>query len=529
MAKRLAIYLILSFLLAGLVGCDRTPTPTPTPTIIIGKPTTMASATAPPTRAAPVAVATPGPLLTSEDRLLYVRSGGFWTSKADGTDRGPLPLSHEQLPLFSPPKDPGRAWLSPQEDRVAYLVGGRAALWVANVDGTDNHQVVEKLLPEGGDTDTLMNFGQRLMFQEVVWTPDEGKLAFIGAPEGQIDLFLVDLERGDLIQVTDDEQREDAFVWAPEGGYLAFKSIDEYFANEFLYVVKADGTGLTSISSDPIAEAAGRPSGSPLSGIRGITWLDGKTFFFYPLAPRGSAGIWKADAVAGTLEAITTERIADPDWSAEARSWAFGKQGEPGSLWVLPLEGGPAAEFTLSVAEVLRAGLPTPLATEGAYSPLWTPDGTQILYSRGTEATASAWSFHLVPPDGSGDRELIRNVQPIQRDPPEPGPAGKRFWSPQGDELLYSAAGRDYGVLGGADLENWWKIPLEGGLPKQLTSLEKVFYLQSPQWSPDGKSLAFVGFSYTDRALHLWTVGVEGGNVEKVDAGVRWFHWLKSD
>jgi dipeptidyl aminopeptidase/acylaminoacyl peptidase len=528
MAKRAAIYLILSFLIsgflvAGMVGCDGTPTPTPTPTptIIIGKPATMAPATAPPTRAAPVAVATPGPLLTSEDRLLYVRSGGFWTSKADGTDRGPLSLSRGQSPLFSPPKDPGRAWLSPQEDKMAYLVGGRAALWVANVDGTDNCQVVERLLPEEGETKTLMQFGQRLVFQEMAWTADEGKLAFIGAPEGQFDLFLVDLERGDLIQVTDDEQREDAFVWSPDGQYLAFKSIDEAFANEFLYVVKADGTGLTPISSDPIAEAAGRPSGSPLNGVQGITWLDEKTLFFYPLAPRGSVGIWKADVIAGTVEAITTERIADLDWSDEARSWVFGKQGETGSLWVLTLEEGPSA--------TLRAGLPTLLASGGAYSPLWTPDGTQILYSRETEATAATWSFHLVPPDGSVDRELVGNVQPIQRDPSEPGPAGKRFWSPQGDELLYSAAGRDYGVLGGADLENWWKIPLEGGLPKQLTNLEKVFYLQSPQWSPDGKSLAFVGFSYTDRALHLWTVGVEGGNVEKVDAGVRWFHWLKSE
>lgn len=513
MAKRLAIYLILSFLAAGLIGCGVTPTPTPTPTVVIGELATIAPTTAPPTQAAPVAVATPGPLLISENRLLYVRSGGFWTSKADGTDRGPLALSHEQPPLFSPPKDPGRAWLSPQEDRVAYLIGGKAALWVANVDGTDNHQVVERLLPEEGDTETLVKLGRRLMFQEMAWTSDEGKLAFIGAPAGQIDLFLVDLEGGDLVQVTDDEFREDAFVWSPDGGTLAFKSIDEAFANEFLYVVKADGTGLTPIPSDAIAEAAGRPSGTPLNSIQGITWLDERTLFFYPLDPQGSVGIWKADGIAGTVEAITTEPIADPDWSDKARSWVFGKRSQPGSLWVLPLEG----------------GQPTLLVAEGAYSPLWSPDGTWILYSKGTEATAATWSFHLVRPDGSDDRELVKDIRPIQRDPPEPGPAGKRFWSPQGDELLYSVAGKDYGVRGGVDFENWWKISLEGGLPKQLTHLQKVFYLQSPKWSPDGKSLAFVCFSYTDRALHLWTVGVEGGNVKKVDAGVRWFHWLKSD
>ena len=514
MTKRRTIYLILSFLVAGLIGCGGTPTPgpMPTPTIIIAEPTTMAPATPLPTPAAPVAVATPGPPLTSENRLLYVRSGGFWTSRADGTDRGPLALSQEQPPLFSPPKDPGRAWLSPQENKVAYLVGGRAALWVANVDGTDNRQVVERLLPEEGDADTLVKLGRRLMFQEMAWTPDEGKLALIGAPEGQIDLYLVDLEGGGLVQVTDDEQREDAFVWSPDGGALAFKSIDEAFANEFLYVVKADGTGLTLIPSDAIAEEAGLPSGSPLASIQGITWLDEKTLFFYPLVPRGSVGIWKADVVAGTVEAVITEPIADPDWSDEARSWALGKRGQPGSLWVLPLE-----------------GQPTLLVAEGAYSPLWSPDGTRILYSRGAEATAPIWSFHLIRPDGSDDRELVSDIRPIQRDPPEPGPAGKRFWSPQGDELLFSVAGRDYGIRGGSDFENWWKISLEGGLPKQLTHLQKVFYLQSPKWSPDGKSLAFVGFSYTDRALHLWTVGVEGGNVEKVDAGVRWFHWLPSD
>ncbi|MFQ6058719.1 MAG: TolB family protein, partial [Anaerolineae bacterium] len=253
--------------------------------------------------------------------------------------------------------------------------------------------------------------------------------------------------------------------------------------------------------------------GSPLSSIQGITWLDDKTLFFYPLAPRGSVGIWKADIVAGTVEAIVTEGIASPVWSAEARSWVFTKQGQPGRLWMLSAEGGE----------------PTLLVAEGAYSPLWSPDGQQILYSKGTEETASTWSLRLVNADGSGDRELIKDVRLIQRDPPEPGPEGKRFWSPQGDEILFSVVGRDYGVRGGEDLENWWKVSLQGGLPKPLTDLKKVFYLQSPQWSPDGKSLAFVGFSYLDRSLHLWTVGWEGGNVKKVEAGVRWFHWLKPD
>jgi dipeptidyl aminopeptidase/acylaminoacyl peptidase len=315
--------------------------------------------------------------------------------------------------------------------------------------------------------------------------------------------------------VTDDERREDGLTWAPDGGTLAFKSIDDAFANEALYVVKADGTGLTPIQLGLVAEEVGLPSSS-FSSIQGITWLNERTLFFYPLAARGSVGIWKADLVAGTVASITTEPIAQPDWSAEGQSWVFGQQGEPGSLWVLPLEEGHPAH-------------PTPLAVEGAYSPLWTPDGAEILYSRGTEETATTWSFHLVQPDGSGDRELVSDIEPIQRDPPEPGPTGKRFWSPDGDELLYSTAGEEYGVRGGADLENWWKVPLDGGLPKQLTRLEKVFYLQSPAWSPDGNSLAFVGFSYTDRAMHLWTVGVEGGNVNQVDAGVRWFHWLKSE
>ncbi|MFQ6058839.1 MAG: hypothetical protein ACE5MB_08200, partial [Anaerolineae bacterium] len=69
---------------AILVGCGGAASPPPAPTTVVVAPTAVTLTTSEPIEP-PVAMATPGPSLTSEDRLLYVRGGGFWTSKADGT------------------------------------------------------------------------------------------------------------------------------------------------------------------------------------------------------------------------------------------------------------------------------------------------------------------------------------------------------------------------------------------------------------------------------------------------------------
>jgi len=460
----------------------------------------------------------------SANRLLYVRSGRFWTANADGSNKQPL-LGDDAPQVYSPPRDPGRAWASPSGGKIAYLAGDEGALWIVNPDGTGNHQVTQGLLPAPGTgtDDDIAKAIRQVYTQELAWSPDEQRVAFLGAPNLSMDLYIASVDGSELVQVTHDELREGEPAWSPDGRYLAYESVDEKFANEYVYFVTADGKQVSQVDTKSILEQVG--SGfSVLGGVQGITWLpvsppgqEGPggeaSFFFYPLSPKGSLGIWKVAVPSGVVTPILTEPIGEPAWSPEARSWVFPLVGEPGKLWIL--EEGEAAPRLLA---------------ENAYAPIWSPDGQHVVYSAPSSSEAAdekvkAWDIRVVNRDGTGDRLLVQGARLIGREPPEPGPAGKRFWSPDGKSLLYTAVGRSYGSPG-PDLENWWAVDLAGGEPRLVTDLQAVFYLQGLKPSPDGKSYAFVAFSYLDKVLRVWTFSRTGGNVARVDVNVRWFHWL---
>lgn len=515
--KLVVLSLILALASVSLLACGGGPTPAPSqpPTLppLEGLAPTEEAPQLPGTPDPSIVLPTftPGPGLLSANRLLYVRSGRLWTANADGSDKRPL-LGEDAPPIYSPPRDPGWAWVSPSSQKVAYLGGSEGSLWIVNVDGSDNLQVSDGLLPAPGtgtDKD-IENVIRQVYGQELAWSPDEKRVAFLGAPGFPVDLYIAAVDGSELIQVTDDEVRQADLTWSPDGRYLAYKSVDERFANEVVYFVTADGKQVAQVDTPSLLEQAGTTF-KVLAGVQGITWLDDTSFFFYPVAPRGSLGIWLASVPTGAVSPIFTQPIAVPVWSPEARSWVFSLMGQAGKLWILS-EGESDAR---------------PLA-ENAYAPIWSPDGQQVVYSGGTQETATGWDIRVVNREGTGDRLLARAANLVGREPPEPGPEGKRYWSPGGTSLLYTSVGASYGSAG-PDLENWWEVDLAGSEPRPVTDLQRVFYLQRLEPSPDGKSYAFVGFNYLDKALRVWTFGSTGGNVNQVDVSVRWFHWLMAD
>lgn len=64
-----------------------------------------------------------------------------------------------------------------------------------------------------------------------------------------------------------------------------------------------------------------------------------------------------------------------------------------------------------------------------------------------------------------------------------------------------------YGVL--------WLLPIEGGKARRLT--EDVQDLAQPDWSPDGRRLAFQ--SYRDGNFHVWMVDVDGSDLRQLTTG----------
>ncbi len=445
-----------------------------------------------------------GPATTSKDRLLYVRGGALWVASADGKEHRKL-LPDTAPAVWSPPKDPGRVWLSPSSGKILYITSPKGSAVVMDIDGQNSRQVLDNVTPMENalDDKSRQKVERKLIDQEVAWSADESKVALIAAPKGQPDLYVVDLKANNSAQVTNDGLIEDTPTWSPRGDMLLFKSRDDVTGQERAFVLR--GSQLTEIPTDKIAATVNERS---LGTIASADWYDSDRVFFYPFSTNSSSlGLWMYDTRDGSLKQLYKDALVNPLFDKANRRWLFT---------------GGAAKDTIYVLDNPDTQ-PKVVVPQKADAPIWTPDGKQIVYS---SDNGQMYDIHIVNADGSNDRVLAPNINLIGDNPANQTPAGKRYFSPDGKLLIYAAVGADYGMTGD-NLENWWAAPLDGSRPASpLTDIPKVFYIRQLSFSPDKNSFAFTGLRYADRATHLWTASPNGGNTVKVDAEVRWYRWL---
>lgn len=539
--KRFALSLGMMVLAVGLLACGgakETPTPTlpPPATLAVSEitpppveparlpadvPLNLAAEPPPEVRGEPAPLLppwptfTPGPKPQSQHRLIYARTRRFYTASADGSDIQQLKFENRAPQLLaSYYKDPGRGWLSPDGRYLVYIAGKEAQLWRADLQSLDNVQLAERMMPLGQtvDKETI----RLLINQEMGWTSDSRRVALLGAPSS-VDLFVADLTTDQLTRITQDELLEERPQWSPDGRYLVYAATDPATGTQDLFVWDAQVQQSIQVDVDPVRSELDLDAGARFVFAYRFAWVNDREFIFYPQLVRRAAGIWVYNVADGEMRPVFTDRLEDLAWSDEARAWVYSTPDAPGTLWLLRLDD----------------PKPVSLVEGDAYAPIWSPDGKSVLYSWGGP-DATEWDLRVIDLSGN-DRTLAEGVALIQPAPPEPGPAGKRFWSPDSRLVLYTAIGRDYGRAereegyggeAGPDLENWWMVSVEGGQPWQATDMQKVFYVQAPVLSPDGTAWAYIAFSYTDRLQHLFTIPREGGHPKKVDVGVRWFQWL---
>lgn len=117
-------------------------------------------------------------------------------------------------------------------------------------------------------------------------------------------------------------------------------------------------------------------------------------------------------------------------------------------------------------------------ATDAAFQPTWTPDGSRIVYilGRDTGTPSETSELHSVAVDGSDDRLLVPGLNPEV--------------SPDGTQIAYENEG------------SIWIVDIDAQeVPRAVADAA-----QDPSWSPDGTRIAYA----TEDGTELRVVGVDG-------------------
>jgi Tol biopolymer transport system component len=427
MASRRAIALVFLALAAsacsGLAAPTATPEPTATPTV-----TPVPSETPTPTD---TPTETPSPTLT------LTPSSTHTETPAPTATHTPFPAANFIYDNWDFVEAPG--------DIEGML--GRPMLAFLNTNNRDqvgdtrtpqpgnNISTLYYLNPRGGAPVTILEMTAQTG-QQVFVAPNGTAIAYLRLENlsGVDGLYVVDLTlatpiRGRILPITSLVQRGiySAPAWSPDGTRLALTVETGYDLD--IYTVGRDGAAPTNMT------------------------------------PTGSYDFWPAWSPDGSLLAFVSDRAICP-------SWRPGETGTCDGSAAIPPTGGYVYVLDVRTREVRQVS--QQWVTE---APRWV-NASQIAYASGDPAfgdpARTLWIANLVT--GETQQVTLSGAD----DPYKLSEA----WSPQGDQVLYQAAGTETQIV---------LAGLDGSETGRTGELNFTRYGMSAAWSPDGETLAIGG------------------------------------
>jgi len=262
-----------------------------------------------------------------------------------------------------------------------------------------------------------------------------GRIAFASSRSGDLEIYSMNTDGSDVVQLTDGPATDEEPAWSPDGRHIAFASNREGGVFR-LYSMASDGSGVIMLTDSSVDPAWSR-DGSRIAGERAVR-----------SCRRGACSIaytrlFVMNADGSDLVVFGVGAIS-PSWAPDGRL-AFVENGQ---IAVMSPDGSGLTVLTND--------------PDGADKPAWSPDGTKIAF----------WSIHsgvsglyVMNADGTGVTALTHDGTPGQERP---------AWSPDGTRIAF-ASDRD------GDYEIY-VMNADGSGVSQLT--DNRVSDTDPAWSP---------------------------------------------
>ena len=356
-------------------------------------------------------------------------------------------------------------------------------------------QGIHVIPADGGEPNEVIEVWRdvRIVSTGISLSPRGKMLAYSSVEDNQQHIFTKSTAGGESKQLVEAQAREPVF--SPDGNMIAYvEDKNAGRAGGGLWTVSADGRAPKLVCD---AEMASSPIWSP-EGDR-IAYFDREDENHIHIVPVSKDGEIKGDKITIDIPEGTGGIRNLAGWTVDNKIGLVLSSPMEFGLYTLPAKGGKAAL-------VLHGGYPT--------QPRWSPDGKRIFHTNNKDVNSGDWAKYAIasiPAEGG----QIKTV-PIQSDIKilKEGWGEGNNVSPDGKMIAFTAQ---------TDKDTSWHwqlytVPVNGGVPKQLTHTPAWVIHGYPCWSPDGNSIAFVNtkadanYTKDETETNIFIIPATGGD-----------------
>jgi Tol biopolymer transport system component len=197
---------------------------------------------------------------------------------------------------------------------------------------------------------------------------ENGKIAFVTDRDGNDEIYLMEADGGNPINLTNNPARDRDPAWSPDGRQIAFTTDRD--GNNEIYVMDADGGNPINLTNNPGSDTD--PAWSPNG--RSIAFASGAGIFVIETSGEGRTRLTRADP--GEIEWALGASDGSATWSPDGERIAF----------VRTFDGPTPAAMTAPVYTVAADGSGVPVHfADGGWNNAgidWAPDGAYLAVGR---------------------------------------------------------------------------------------------------------------------------------------------------